>query len=425
MKFYLIGIKGSGMSSLANVLLDDGYEIRGLDKEIYIHTEEKLLKRNVIIDDIKSKEYLNSDIIIIGHNFYNKELIDELNLKEKIFFEYHEFLSLYLNSKKLVSICGSHGKTTLVKMLSNSNDYFSFLNGEGEGRKIKNELFFILESCEYKNHFLIYHPNQIIITNIDYDHVDFFKSKEDYINSFKLFIKNCKKVYCKKEEYELLEKKDNLITCGLEPCCSYYLYHEPFNQDLIDIKIFHNGNLLDEFRVKNNTDEFLEKICFVYAFYNENNLSIDSLNKKLNDFKNPYQRFNEVYNLNHIIVKDYAHHPSQVIYNFKQCDLFYKNYIKVAIFKLDRVSRLIKFKYEYQKALSKFDLAFVLPLSNVEDNQKHSSKELINEKIRYIDNIDKISNYLNFNKKYIFSFMSSKDLSNEVNKLINIINKQK
>ena len=91
MKIYLIGIKGAGMSSLAQILLDEGYEVRGSDTTNFINTEVSLKLRNVIIDPLDSKEYLNSDIVIIGHYFYKNELIDELNKMDRI----SKFLEVY------------------------------------------------------------------------------------------------------------------------------------------------------------------------------------------------------------------------------------------------------------------------------------------------------------------------------------------
>ena len=79
MLLYLIGIKGSGMSALANILLDDGYQIRGCDTSNFINAEVNLKNRNVIIDPLEKQEFLQSDLIIIGHSFYNEALIDLLN----------------------------------------------------------------------------------------------------------------------------------------------------------------------------------------------------------------------------------------------------------------------------------------------------------------------------------------------------------
>ena len=104
MKFFLIGVKGSGMASLASLLDDEGYYVSGSDVWHKCLTDNKLLSRGIHRYKLDDKEYLKSDVIIIGHDFYKEELIDELNKKNKVYFEYHEFLNFYLQKEKLISI---------------------------------------------------------------------------------------------------------------------------------------------------------------------------------------------------------------------------------------------------------------------------------------------------------------------------------
>ena len=118
MKFFLIGIKGSGMAALAALLDDEGYFVSGSDVWHKCLTDDKLLKRGIHLYKLEDKEYLNYDVVIIGHDFFQDSLIKELKENKKIYFEYHQFLDFYLDNNKLISICGSHGKTTLVNLLS-------------------------------------------------------------------------------------------------------------------------------------------------------------------------------------------------------------------------------------------------------------------------------------------------------------------
>lgn len=124
------------MAALANILLDDNYQVRGSDVNNFINTEISLKLRKVTIDPLDSNYYLDSDIIIIGHSFCKEKLINKLNEKGKVFFEYNEFLDLYIDHDKLVSIAGSHCKTTLVKMLSSSFPHCSYLCGEGDRKSV-------------------------------------------------------------------------------------------------------------------------------------------------------------------------------------------------------------------------------------------------------------------------------------------------
>ena len=81
----------------------------------------------------------------------------------------------------------------------------SYLKGDGESSFNSKKDYFILESCEYQDHFLIYEPKQIILTNVDYDHVDYFLNEEEYINSFEKFLR---KTTIKFIPYSLKDKFD-------------------------------------------------------------------------------------------------------------------------------------------------------------------------------------------------------------------------
>ena len=407
------------MASLANILLDDGYEIRGSDTNNFINTEVSLKMRNVIIDELDSLIYLDYDLIIIGHTFYNDELTNNMNNNKKVYFEYHDFLSNYLDDNKLISICGSHGKTTLVKMLAHAFPSCSYLIGEGQGKKREVDNFFFLESCEYKNHFLKYNPKEIILTNIDLDHVDYFKSEEEYINSFQKFVSKCEKLFILFEEKNKITHQ-NVVTYGLSKNADYYLKNEE-NKEYFKLSFFYDNKLLLNFDIERKPNHFLELLCATLAFYNEHNYDLNIIVNNLQDFKLPYQRFNIMNYQKHYIINDYCHHPTQIKYNLEQMQFYFKNTIKIAIFRPDRTSRLIYFKNQFINELSNYDLSFVLPLSHTENIQNHSSLELQDEKVKFIENLYEIAKYLNKDKTYSFSLMSSKDQSEEIKILKNII----
>lgn len=403
------------MAALANILLDDNYQVRGSDVNNFINTEISLKLRKVTIDPLDSNYYLDADIIIIGHSFCKEKLINKLNEKGKVFFEYNEFLDLYIDHDKLVSIAGSHGKTTLVKMLSSSFPHCSYLCGEGLGKKLDQDLFFFLESCEYQNHFLKYHPKEIIITNIDYDHVDFFKSENEYIDSFQKYTEKAEKVYILYSEANKINHY-NLITYGLDSQSDYYLNYVE-KENLYLVKLYHHNDMLLDFEIEKKPNHYLELLCATMAFYNEHNFDLKTIIKNLEHFSLPFQRFNVNQIKNHYLIIDYCHHPSQIKYNFEQCKFYYKSHRKIAIFKPDRTSRLVYFKDQFIKELEKYDQVFILPLSNTEPSSGHTSKELETDKIKVIEEIDEIIPTLEKNVDYVFSFMSSKDLSKEVKKI--------
>ena len=119
MRYFLIGILGSGMSSLAHILLDKGFIVEGCDTVNYVYTKDDLLKRNVKIysfDDYILKE---DDIVIFGHSFKDSIEVEIARYMCNEVYEYHEFLSKLINESKLsIGIAGSHGKTWTTGFIS-------------------------------------------------------------------------------------------------------------------------------------------------------------------------------------------------------------------------------------------------------------------------------------------------------------------
>src|SRR5699024_11854107 len=93
----------------------------------------------------------------------------------------------YMGQFTSVAVTGSHGKTSTTGLLSHVIEGYaptSYLIGDGTGRGIEEGQYFAFEACEYKRHFLAYSPDYAIITNIDFDHPDYFKDLDDVLHAF-------------------------------------------------------------------------------------------------------------------------------------------------------------------------------------------------------------------------------------------------
>ena len=174
--YYFIGIKGTGMSALAVILKQLGNEVAGSDIDKHFFTESELIKNNISIYSYNDSNIKNNMTIIKGASIRedNIELkkARELNLE---ILEYNEMVGKLTEQFKTICIAGCHGKTTTTNMFSKAlnNRGVAYLIGDGTGHATKEDKYFALESCEYKRHFLLYHPYYAVITNIDLDHVDY------------------------------------------------------------------------------------------------------------------------------------------------------------------------------------------------------------------------------------------------------------
>ena len=185
MAFHFIGIKGTGMAALACILHDEHKEVRGSDIEKYIFTQDGLEERGIEILPFDPKNIQDNDTVIIGLSFNEthpevKAAMDNPTVKT---YYYNEYLGHLLNSYQSICVAGTHGKSTTTGILASVLKNYkptAYLIGDGHGYMPENANYFILESCEFQRHFLAYHPEYAIVTNIELDHIDYYKDMNDW-----------------------------------------------------------------------------------------------------------------------------------------------------------------------------------------------------------------------------------------------------
>ena len=148
---------------------------------------------------------------------------------------------------------------------------------------------------------------------------------------------------------------------------------------------------------------------FKWTQYNDKNVG-----KRLEKYVPATQRFEEITIGENVIISDYAHHPKQIENNYQIVSKKYKKHIKIAVFRGDRFSRILYFRKQIKKALSKYDYAYVLPLPDMEENKGKNSKILVSKKIKFIETIQDIKIPFERTKKYSISLMSSKPFNYEI-----------
>lgn len=211
MKIHFIAIGGSAMHNLAIALKNKGYQVTGSDDVIFEPSKSRLEENGIFPKEIgwfPEKITKNIDAVILGMHAHsdNPELIKAKELGLKIY-SYPEFLYEQSKNKTRVVIAGSHGKTTITSMVLHvmnfhQKDVDYMVGAQLEGFdcmvKISEESdFMILEGDEYlsspedrKPKFLHYHPNIALISGIAWDHINVFKTFDDYTEQFKKFVES-------------------------------------------------------------------------------------------------------------------------------------------------------------------------------------------------------------------------------------------
>lgn len=196
--FYMVGIKGTGMTAFTEVLVNHGAQVSGSDVEDTFYTDEILRSLHVPVFQGFSKDNVPDEVGIVIHSAaYDRSTHMELVEAAKRgfpLFEYTEALGAFSASRDSSGVSGVHGKTTTTAMVGTLTKELGLpgavLAGSGVsnfgGRSTLNQGgdFFVAETCEYRRHFLHFRPKRIILTSMELDHQDYFKDYEDIAQAF-------------------------------------------------------------------------------------------------------------------------------------------------------------------------------------------------------------------------------------------------
>lgn len=423
-RLHFIGIKGSGMSSLALICHDLGYEVSGSDVDQFLFTEVALKNKHIPVLSFSSKNIVDGLEVIIGNAFdaTNVEVASALANETVKTHTYYDFLSNLMNRYVSVAIAGSHGKTTTTGMVQSLLSAYlptGYLIGDGHGLMTPQSEFFVVEACEYKNHFLHYFPQYAIISNIDLDHVDFFKNIEQYLESFQKFIAQVGKgvvingddAYLKTLQYSTPQ----VMKFGFEITNDVYATNirTVNHQTVFDLHVLNtvvNGICINALG-KHNVLNTLSAVALALMV----GMPLSLITEHLSDFKGVARRFNVEDFDNVIYIDDYAHHPTEIIATIEACRSSYPDITLNVIYKPDRVSRVKYFEKEFKTALLKADKAFVLdfPVTAYAEDPNYSLAEFLQamgDKIEYLSNDRAGAHQLSLQKDGVYLFVSPKDI---------------
>lgn len=431
--YYFIGIKGSGMASLARILFDLGNQVSGSDIDKFIFIEEELRKRDIPIYNFDANNIKDGYTVIIG-NVFNDDHVEvkaALNNPKVKCYRYFEFLGKMMEDYVSISVAGTHGKTTVTGMtyhLFKELDKTSVLIGDGTGYGQKDSKYFIAETCEYQDHFLYYYPKYAIINNIELDHVDYFKSMDQYIESFQKFanqVKDTVIVWGDDKNINKINFSTHVMKFGLGEKNDVIAKNIIENEHGLSFDVYIHKELFGHFSLPYFGMHMLYNSLAVITLGYLENMEQNYILERLKTFEGTKRRYTIKEVGNDIYVDDYAHHPTAINYVIEATRIRYPNKKIVAVFKPDRFSRGLQFAKEFADALDKadypffchfpfnaaheegididiYDIANYLPRAKVIEEDEAAAMELAQ-----FDNV-------------VYLFMSSKDIYKLEEKVINI-----
>jgi UDP-N-acetylmuramate--alanine ligase len=384
--FYLVGIKGVAMSSIAQCLLDAGKNVRGSDVEEDFVTAKILQKRKIAIDSF-TEDFLEETknrkpdclIYTAAHQGVDHPQVKKA-IKNKIpIFSQAEALADLFNQNEGVAVCGVGGKSTISAMiiwvLKQLNISISFSLGVGEiiglaetGQWDSRSTYFIAEADEYvvdtnalkkgekfKARFSFLKPSLVVCSNLSYDHPDVYASFDETKNTFKKFFlqikrdgfliinQDNKELLKLSQELKKLRKDINIISFSWVKTADYFLsnYQIKNGHSLATVNQKLIGNIKQaQLRLKVPGQFNLMNALAAIAALSELQIPLQQSCQALSKFQSTKRRF-ELINIQNSqrFFDDYAHHPSELSELIRSLNQYFPNQNKLIAFQPHTYSR--------------------------------------------------------------------------------------
>ena len=333
MKIHILGICGTFMGGLAQILKESGHEVTGSDKQFYPPMSDHLISLNIkTFTGFSVKDMPKADLYIIGNALSRGNPCVELILKNKLPFKSGpEILGEILKDREVIAISGTHGKTSTAYMvchilLTQGKDIGFLVGGISDSIKGSAQLgsheLFVIEADEYdsaffdkRSKFIHYSPNTLVINNIEFDHADIFNNLDDIKKQFhhllKIIPQDGNIIYFQEDKNTLdLLNKGNWSQ--LIPIGTNNSYDVDYKNNLIlaegaefslqDFMIFGSHNA--------------KNVISAIAATNVNGVSVEEAINALQSFQGVKRRLELKYqDSSIIIIDDFAHHPTAIKYS--------------------------------------------------------------------------------------------------------------
>ena len=383
---HFVGIGGIGMSGLSLIMKGKGFKVQGSDLSLNKNVERLKKEKIKVFIGQKKQNLKNATIVVISSAIKknNPEII-EAKKKNLPIITRGKMLAHIVSLMKNIVVVGSHGKTTTTSLVASifqkTNLDPTIING-GVINSIKSTAklgksdWSILEADESDGSFLHIPPTYSIITNIDREHMDFYKSMDDLK---KYFIKFLEKVPSFGKSFICIDDKINNGLIKKLKNSNFHTYGTNLKSNFLIKNITQNIRFSEfdlQVNVPNKKKIDIKKIKIpLLGIHNIRNsvaaasvaltigISVSDIKKGLLNFKGVQRRFNKIFTYKNIdFYDDYAHHPTEIKFVLDGVNKVYKGYKKVCIFQPHRVSRLKDLRKEFSFAFKDADEVVLCPI---------------------------------------------------------------
>lgn len=409
------------MSALAQISAQiEDATITGSDVEESFFTDSVLKRAQIPVLSFSPSNVEDVDLVVTSAAYTDQHpeisRAKELNIPV---LTYPQYLGRLLSKKRGISVSGTHGKTTTTAMIGLvllqagldpsivvGSDVPSIggnaHSGEGE--------FFLAESCEYRRHFLNYSPEQLIVTNIEFDHPDYFTGIEDVISAFTEFAKKVPPsghiyVWAEDPHREAINGTAPVTTFGLSESADVRATEIVFQDEGSTMKVMLKGEYVGDLDLHVAGRHNILNALATIALCHEIGIPISEILTSLSLFSGTKRRFEHLgSNTNGaLIVDDYAHHPTEIRTTLEGARLSFPERRIRAIFQPHTFSRTEKLLQEFSQAFQGADEVVVADIFASAREQEHHTisaltlAELIQQQgihAHYIGPLEDIKIYL-------------------------------
>lgn len=388
-KIHVTAVCGKAMAPLAGFLVELGYKVSGSDQAFRPPMSEVVEGLRIkTFEGFSSDNVQGADIVIVGNTvgptnaeiaYCRQNNIPYISLAEAL-------VQLVIKNRKSLVVTGTHGKTTTTGMLAHvllsmdtdpgfiiggakTDGSSPFRLGETSGK------YFVLEGDEYPTAFFDYAPkflryatHSAILTSIEHDHFDVYKTWDDYIQAFKFLIQEIPK-----DGYLIASGDDanvtdivknftgNFFTYGAGPDNDYVIKEIENTDTGKNFTLSFNGEILGDFSLPMMGNYNVANATSVIALLHQLNFPVEEIAKGLSSYLGTKQRQEIIIsNGGIVLIDDYAHHPTAVNLTLQGIKEHFPDKKLIAVFEpYSSSSRLKIFQDDYMSALSVADAVIV------------------------------------------------------------------
>ncbi len=374
--YHFIGIGGIGMSGIARLMLHSGYKVSGSDlKENRITRELETLGAKIFLGH-SARNIIDQEVVVYSSAITaeNPEMHRAKILGIPLI-QRAQALALLMQDKTVITVAGSHGKTTTTSLVSfmlleagrcPTAAIGGILNNINTNACLGSGELFVAEADESDGSFLSYTPTYSIITNIDREHLDYYHNFENELDAFKRFIQRTREggcVFACSDDPQLLklmgECKQKQLFFGLAEGADIYAKNITFGQLSSEFDCYLKGKLISRFHLSLGGRHNISNSLSVIALGLELGVDLKYIRAALEGYRGAGRRLEIKFRDDkYMVIDDYAHHPSEIKATLAAvANLEVKR--KIVIFQPHRYTRTQLLQDEFASAFSQADYLII------------------------------------------------------------------